>query len=149
WHGDAKAVKVHDLVTLMGGEAPVVSRIEARSGRSLGDIAIRLSGDIVADLGHGIELRSGEIIGLAGLEGSGQKELLHQIFSPSQKGSARVERKGRAAFVSGDRQREGVFPLWTVLGNIALGRIVQRMPLGLISDKAERLAMRTSTDRLQ
>src|SRR5207244_3209379 len=59
------------------------------------------------------------------------------------------QRLGRVAFVSGDRLKEGVFPLWTTVANIAIGRIVRRSPLAFVSDRADIKAMQASTDRLR
>src|SRR6185312_3787088 len=53
------------------------------------------------------------------------------------------------SFISGDRQKEGVFPLWNVLGNIAIGRAARRGPLALVSDRAEAVAATGPAGRLQ
>ncbi|MDQ0390536.1 ATP-binding cassette domain-containing protein [Labrys monachus] len=148
WHGEASGVAVHDLVTLMGGVAAEAESAGARAGAD-GEVMVRVKGEVAALLGHEVELRRGQIVGLAGLEGSGQKELLHRLFAPGRGDAATLECRGKASFVSGDRQKEGVFPLWTVLANIGLGRIVGRAPLAWISDAAERAAMQPVTDRLQ
>ena len=147
WHGEARDVAVHDLVTMMGGAVqPVAARREVGA---TGEAAVRIKGDVAALIGHEVALRRGEIVGVAGLEGSGQKELLHRLFAPGRGDAVTLERTGKASFVSGDRQKEGVFPLWTVLANIGLGRVAQRPSLALVSDAAERDAMRPMTDRLQ
>ena len=54
-----------------------------------------------------------------------------------------------ASYVSGDRQKEGVFQLWNVLANIAIGRVAPRPSLGLVSDKAERAAAAPAAERLR
>ena len=51
--------------------------------------------------------------------------------------------------MSGDRQKEGVFPLWTVLANISIGRVGPRPALGLVSDRAERLAAAPAAERIR
>src|SRR3546814_1775927 len=56
-------------------------------------VRVRLDGGIVAPLGRSVELRAGEIVGLAGLEGSGQKEFLHALFAP---GSGRAGGRSRS-----------------------------------------------------
>ena len=125
WHGDSKNVGVPDLVRDDGRR----SRGDCRAPRArrrifaTAAVRVRIAGDVVATLGRDMELREGEVVGLAGLEGSGQKELLHRIFSPSRGKQSTIARNGEASFVSGDRLREGVFPLWSVLANIGLGQI--------------------------
>jgi ribose transport system ATP-binding protein len=60
-----------------------------------------------------------------------------------------VTRAAPASFVSGDRQKEGIFPLWSVLANISIGRIGLRPALGLVSDRSERLAAAPSAERIR
>lgn len=139
--GESHAVSVAALVEAMGGPAEGALR-EAREHRSPipadARVIARIGGPLTAPLGRELTLRVGEVIGLAGLEGSGQRELLHHLFEGGR--GADVSCEGRASFVSGDRQKEGVFPLWDVLGNIALGRLGEHWPLTLVSDREEREA---------
>ena len=73
--------------------------------------------------------------------------------APSTQQEARsragVTRTLPASYVSGDRQKEGVFQLWNVLANIAIGRVAARPSLGLVSDKAERAAAAPAAERLR
>jgi ribose transport system ATP-binding protein len=124
WQKPAGETSIGDLVEAMGGaEAgdrsarPVLDA--AKAGRP---VRVRLSGDLVST-GGPIELSAGEIVGLAGLEGSGQRDLLQRLFARPRPGE--VERDGEVRYVSGDRQGEGVFPLWSVLENIGIGRVAR------------------------
>ena len=149
FNGATAGVGVPDLVRMMGGEAAALpAALRAKPPAEQAAVRVRLSGDIVAPLGYDIELREGEVVGLAGLEGSGQKELLHRIFAPRRHETA-VRRAGGANFVSGDRAREGVFPLWTVLENIGLGRIPEMPMLRLLSRDEERRAATPAAERLR
>ena len=124
FNGDVAQVGVPDLVRMMGGEAASASEApRAAADPASRPVRVRISGDLVAPLGHDVELCEGEVVGLGGLEGSGQRDLLHRIFSPDRDRFSSIQRQGDASFVSGDRLREGVFPLWTVLANIGLGHI--------------------------
>lgn len=149
WSGPAAQASVAALVNAMGGptEGAMAGRRAARAGiaEDAGEV-VRLSGDIVAPLGRDVVLRAGEVVGLAGLEGSGQRDLLHRLFDRPRGG---ISRKGGASFVSGDRQKEGVFPLWSVLSNIALGRLEGRTPLGLVHERTEREAARGAAEKLK
>ena len=68
---------------------------------------------------HDIHFRAcgGQILGLAGLEGSGQLELLQAIFSYAQKHKRGLTVQGKVAYVAGDRKKEGIFPLWSITDN--------------------------------
>lgn len=149
WSGPAAQASVSALVNAMGGptEGTMAGRRAARAGiAEYAAEVVRLSGEIVAPLGRDVVLRAGEVVGLAGLEGSGQRELLHKLFDRPRGG---ISRKGGASFVSGDRQKEGVFPLWSVLSNIALGRLEGRSPLGLVQERTEREVARDAAEKLK
>ena len=74
-----------------------------------------------ADL-HQIRLHvsAGEIVGLAGLEGAGQRDLLQAIFAARGRGGRVIKSASDIAYVSGDRKREGLLPIWTVQQNVAI-----------------------------
>jgi rhamnose transport system ATP-binding protein len=86
-----------------------------------------------------IELRAGEIVGLAGLIGSGRSELAQAIFGVAPQDSGTVEVDGKLvkikrpedaialgiAYVPEDRQRQGLVTAMTVAQNIGLTRIWQ------------------------
>jgi ribose transport system ATP-binding protein len=119
------AVTLDDLIEAVGGRAAAASAHEAASGAD-GAVLVRLSGALTAPLGRPVELRAGEVVGLAGLEGGGQKALLRRLFAPSSARGGEAARSARTAFVSGDRRGEGVFPLWSVFDNVAIGRIARQ-----------------------
>ncbi|PZO78503.1 MAG: sugar ABC transporter [Mesorhizobium amorphae] len=140
WVKETTATRIEDLVEAMGGASA-----DARPPRTGAETDASHPVRVTVEGGR-IALRGGSVVGLAGLEGSGQRALLEAVFRPA-KGSG-VTRNGQARFVSGDRAREGVFPLWSVLDNIAIARIACRAPLGLVSDKTERAEARTRAERL-
>ena len=62
-----------------------------------------------------MRIEAGEVVGLAGLAGHGQKEILQRIYKASRsRGDSDCVVVGSAAYVSGDRQREGIFLLWSI-----------------------------------
>ena len=102
----------------------------------------------------GIELnvRAGEIVGLAGLDGHGQRELLLQVFAAARARShhaGHLRVNGSVAFVSGDRQREGVFPLWSVGGNTTIGLLRLIARLGFVNPATEAATARNWRERLR
>ncbi|GJH29404.1 ATP-binding cassette domain-containing protein [Caballeronia novacaledonica] len=148
WAGLATDASVPVLVRLMGGEAAAALREASDEHQgATGEVCLRLTGGAAG--GDTIELRRGQIVGLAGLEGSGQKEVLHQIFAAARRSATKVERIGAVSFVSGDRQREGVFPLWTVLSNISIGSLASGSPFRLVTNAGEREIASNAAERLR
>jgi ribose transport system ATP-binding protein len=147
WEGLVSDASVSKLVELMGGDA---SAVHHKIARSIGvtDEAIRVAGRFVAD-GQAMSFERGEIVGLAGLERHGQKDLLRAIYEAKAGSGADVTRNAPASFVSGDRQKEGVFTQWSVLANITIGRVAPRSALGLVSDRVERAAATPAAERLR
>jgi ribose transport system ATP-binding protein len=69
--------------------------------------------------GRTLVAHRGEIVGLAGLDGHGQKAMLLSIFARrARRGEASVD--GPVALVAGDRQTEGIFPLWSIARNVGI-----------------------------
>jgi ribose transport system ATP-binding protein len=147
WQGEASGASVARLVELMGGDASAIHHQIEREARPETEM-VRVGGSFVGS-GAPLILRQGEIVGLAGLEGHGQKALLRAIHEAGQATTGAVARAAPASFVSGDRQKEGVFPLWSVLGNVSIGRIASRPALGLVSDRAERLTAKPAAERIR
>lgn len=151
WAGSVETASVERLVEAMGGEAGASLKAgrqrHAARASGQGRVLARIAGEAVAPLGRPVELWSGEIVGLAGLEGNGQRDMLHRLFTAGASGD--VACQGLVSFVSGDRQREGVFPLWSVLENIGIGRIAGRLDISPISSKAEFAAAAPTIERLR
>lgn len=84
-----------------------------------------------------LKARKGEIIGLAGLAGHGQTEMLLQIFRGASKGLPDTDVQAGVALVAGDRQTDGVFPLWSISQNIGIRSLKRMLSRGLISQEAE------------
>jgi ribose transport system ATP-binding protein len=131
-------VKERDLVQAMGGGVGPGERPTRRRTES-GEELARLGGELTASLGADVTLVAGEIVGLAGLEGDGQKPLLERLFR-ARAGDKDVVRRAPAAYVAGDRAAEGIFPLWPVASNVSIGRVAQRSGLAWISPAAETAA---------
>lgn len=118
-----------DMVARMGDAGPenkVAGRntestdkqIRAEIGVSFNHYSSGILKNINADM-HG-----GEIIILTGLEGNGQLELLKSIFDKKDKGELGITVNGKVAYVTGDRKREGIFPLWSIAENTTISTIV-------------------------
>jgi len=84
---------------------------------------------------NGAELvaHRGEVVGLAGLGGQGQTEMLRELFSAARRRSREASVSEPVALVAGDRQTDGIFPLWSIEKNITIGSLRQ-MLRGLLVD---------------
>jgi ribose transport system ATP-binding protein len=139
WQGGVGQTGIDHLVDLMGGGLNRPDRgITTGSARTVADIVptvlppllIIPAEDPMNGLDRPILLHPGEVIGLAGLEGGGQREFVKRI---------QATRRKTTAFVAGDRAREGVFPTDTVQFNAIIGDIARR---GLAAYCAPRDALR-------
>jgi ribose transport system ATP-binding protein len=79
----------------------------------------------------------GEIIGLAGLAGHGQTRLLLDIFNAATSAKPGIEVTAPVAIVAGDRQADGIFPLWSIAENIGIRSITRLRDGLLISPRRE------------
>ncbi|WP_433136194.1 ATP-binding cassette domain-containing protein [Actinomadura nitritigenes] len=93
-----------------------------------------------------LQARRGEIIGLAGLDGQGQQDLLAELWRRRhrRKGPARVP----MAFVTGDRGAAGVFPLWSLTHNISVGSLGGLCRFGILRPADEKVRAKAWIDRL-
>lgn len=85
---------------------------------------------------EGIEARKSEIIGLAGLAGHGQAEALARFYL-SQSSDWRGTARPQAAFVAGDRRRDGVMPVWSIARNLTLAALDGLTRRGLVERRRE------------
>jgi len=144
WHGDAGKTSVAHLIELMGGrDQPDRAHLAAEGAAAARAVPVIGVGAPWSD--RPLDLHAGEIVALAGLEGSGQQPFLHAVFA----GRPGVTCRAGVAFVAGDRQKEGVFPLWDVLGNIAVGRWAGRAGLARLDPAADRAAALDPARRLR
>ncbi|MER5171132.1 ATP-binding cassette domain-containing protein [Thioclava kandeliae] len=112
---------------------------------------------VVAGLsGHGfsnvsLEMRPGEIVGLAGVEGQGQREFLRALagVSPATSGDIRVDmvepkagvanfRRAGIAFVPDDRHAEGLVLSLSIKENEGLGQLERISSNGVLSETREK-----------
>ncbi|MBB3395470.1 MULTISPECIES: sugar ABC transporter ATP-binding protein [unclassified Rhizobium] len=80
--------------------------------------------------------RKGEIIGLTGLAGHGQTELLLALHA-AQSGNWLPARDPQVTFVAGDRRLNGVLELWSILRNFSIASLGDLSRRGVILVREE------------
>jgi ABC-type sugar transport system ATPase subunit/ribose/xylose/arabinose/galactoside ABC-type transport system permease subunit len=155
--GESVATLVRDEVTssrlvelMTGGEhlvQPDAAAAAASGDRPTGDqtagapaVLDRTAGETVLSA-PGLELRAGEIVGLAGLEGQGQDEYL-KALRPAAAGN-------RIAYVARDRREESIFPPLSIRENFTAATLPLDTRAGLISARRATARFAPYIDRLK
>jgi ribose transport system ATP-binding protein len=156
----------HEAVTLMTGRT--IDRLypDLPPAPSDGEVMLEAEG-LESDRLHGVsfELRRGEIVGLAGLAGQGQRELFMSLFGARRLtgGSVRIHgvrrrlrrpadaiKHGLAiSFVPEDRKTEGLMLPMSVRDNLTLAILDRIASAGVISHTREVAAVNDVVNRLQ
>lgn len=153
----AAEMPVPELVRLMVGDKGLAAETQARPVGA-GPVALEAK-NIILDLngrravdGVSLEVRAGEVVGLAGLEGSGNSALLLAVFGAfgPVRGEIKVEGKSaairkpgdairrRVALLTSDRKTSGLVLPMSIVGNATLAALPRLSPGGWRSDKKER-----------
>jgi ribose transport system ATP-binding protein len=151
------------LVEMMiGTESSVAEGRRADEDVPLGETALSVTGvgsDGVDEVS--LTVRRGEIVGVAGIEGSGRSELLEAIAGNRRRtGSVTIgtrpvtgnkphaARKAGLGFVPANRARHSLFPSHDVTANITAPGLGAYLRSGLLSRSAESAEARAWVDRL-
>ena len=154
---------------MLGREIEEVVHAQTRFNDSTADVAtkpiLRATGltrrHVLDDVS--IEARAGEVVGLAGLLGSGRSETAKAIYGAQPLDSGSVEVDGaairlgspRAAISAGmalipeDRKAEGIVPLLSVRDNIVLAALPRMSRAGIVSDRQQDTVVRDLMARLR
>ncbi len=150
----SSAVKIPQLVREMVGRelSEAVTRRDSRTD----EVALRVvglrAGDRVRDVN--LEVRRGEILGLAGLMGAGRTETLRAIFGADTRVAGEIYLRGAAVridspydavrqglgFVTEDRKGQGLLLSQSVRANITLARLGALAWSGGVIDRARERA---------
>ena len=132
WAGPAGGTSQAELMRLLGGpERFPATPLTANEPRA--PVLTMTNVHTFGIRGVSLDVARGEIVGLAGLEGSGQREVLRAVFSRRAPESGAIAIDGAVAFVSGDRATEGIFPLWSINDNIVASTLVRLSRWGIMS----------------
>ncbi len=152
-----------ELIRLMVGR-DLGSEYPARQ-TALGDVLLSVR-DLACEpaglAGVSFDLRAGEILGLAGLVGSGRSELVRALFGLTPATSGQIVWRGRPvavdsvagamalgfAMVPEDRRRHGVIGAMSVIENTTLAHLAHLRRHGLLNRAAEHEATAELAARL-
>jgi ABC-type sugar transport system ATPase subunit len=159
----AAQVPAARLIRLMVGRD--IDNLYPKPAVKIGDVLLRAEGisrrgEVVDLVDCTVDVRAGEIVGLAGLVGAGRTELARAIFGADVPDAGHVLLRGRAVrirsprqgidaglgYLSEDRQGEGLALQLPIDQNITLASIPARF--GVIDRRAERRIALSRRDQL-
>lgn len=158
---DVDTISTDQIIALMVGRQ--VEELYPRSARRPGETVLEIEGLAGLDkpVSASLQLRRGEVLGIAGLVGAGRTELLRTLFGldPVRKGRIRlgvytglaspVRRWMQGAgFLSEDRKEEGLAISLSIADNVTLSKLKGFGPLGLVLPNRQEKATRRWIDRL-
>jgi ribose transport system ATP-binding protein len=167
--GSTEGAVVGDIVAAMVGRE--VSELYPRSRRSPGETVLRIErlAGVRLPVEASLEVRRGEVVGIAGLVGAGRTEFLRAVFGldPVRRGEVRVVaargaggKAGSGAahpwrrwsqgvgFVSENRKEEGLAVGLSVADNLTMARLRGLGPFGLVPPQGQDRASRPWIERL-
>jgi ribose transport system ATP-binding protein len=149
------------LVEILAPESEAVTRASGPTTAPRGVVlkVAGLSGERLRNISF--EAREGEIVGLAGLAGSGARELLLTVCGAVPFATGTVTIAGRrigpgstrdavaagVGFLPGDRSL-GTFPSHSIRHNVALPSLARHATLGFVNVRDERTAVAALLDRV-
>ncbi len=125
------------LVTAMGGAAASKMRSVQEQAAPRGTTPVRVRARPLTREGIELVAHQGEIVGLAGLSGHGQTQLLLSIFRGASRRIPGLVVTDPVALIAGDRQSDGIFPLWSIAENVGIRSIAKLRKGPLISSELE------------
>ncbi len=137
--GAAKDYDRDKLVTAMGNTHRATPPAAAAHARSEQPVSIRVASDPNVR-SMPLLARKSEIVGLAGLAGHGQTQMLLQVFAAASRRVPGIDVASPVALIAGDRQTDGIFPLWSIADNIAV-RSFKALRRGLLLSRAREVAL--------
>jgi len=155
---DAEGITAADMIRLMVGRD--ITDVFPKREVPIGEVVLKVESLGRGDVFDGIDLevRAGEIVGLAGIVGAGRTEVARAVFGLDRADRGHITVSGTRvtirsprdgveagiAYVPEDRKRDGLVPQLTVKDNVALASLGAVSNAGWVRGSAER---RVATDR--
>lgn len=156
----ASELDIEQVITLIAGRP--LDQIFPEKSAKIGPVVVDASGLSGGGFSNvDLKVRSGEVLGLAGVEGQGQRDLLRTLAGLSRHygkisidgqekllSSPAAAQEAGVAFLSDDRHGEGLFLGLDIQENIGL-RILDRISSwGVVRKPSEAMAAKEATSRL-
>lgn len=152
-----------EIVRMMVGRELSAEAVGGET-RTFGEVALGIEGlscGMVKDVSF--EVRRGEILGFAGLMGSGRTEVMRAIFGADRKQRGKLFRDGRevrirsprdavlagVALLTEDRKGQGLLLPWSIERNSTLGGMAKVARIGVVNKGKEREVGHGYVDRLR
>ncbi|HKP87529.1 MAG TPA: sugar ABC transporter ATP-binding protein [Blastocatellia bacterium] len=152
-----------ELIRLMVGRE--LSQVFPKRAVELGEVVLelrRLGSSLAGLKDASLEVRAGEIVGLAGLVGAGRTELARTIFGLNPADAGEIRLRGETvnintpaqaiargiAYLPEDRRRHGVILEMAVSSNISLASLDQLSRFGLMDFRREKHIAARFVERL-
>jgi len=151
---EMKEVRRDDLIRMMVGRT--INNLFPKQNVEAGEVMLKVENLTRTGSFRNIsfELRTGEILGMAGLVGAGRTNVARAIFGVEPATSGQIQLNGRdvaitspqqairlgLAYVPEDRQLHGLIPAMHITSNISLPMLREFATYGWMKDKLERKA---------
>jgi ribose transport system ATP-binding protein len=158
---DVANITTHQIIALMVGRE--VEELYPRSVRQEGEVVLEIENlaGVEKPRSASLQLRRGEVLGIAGLVGAGRTELLRSVFGLDAvrqgqirlgvyTGPASPVRRWMqgAGFLSEDRKGEGLAVSLSVADNVTLSKLKGFGPLGIVLPSRQDRATQRWIERL-
>ena len=161
---EAKGISTSEIIRLMVGRE-LSARYPERE-RVIGEelLSVKgLRGEYSALRDVSFSLRSGEVLGIAGLDGSGRTEVLDALFGRATRSSGEIYLRGKRiqnstpreaiasgfAYVTEERRRSGIFGILSVEANTVISSLKNYRRALLLSEKRTENAAKNEMRRLR
>jgi len=157
-----EGVTAPEMIRLMVGRE--LTEVFPKREVAIGDVVLSVAGLSRTDEFDDISLtvRSGEIVGMAGLVGAGRTEVARAIFGLDALDAGTIEVDGASVMIRGprdavragiayvpeDRKRDGIVPQLSIKGNISLSVLKHVSVAGWIKPRAERALAQQKAEEL-
>ncbi len=156
----ASELTMNEIIRLMVGRE-LTNRFPPKDHEVRQDVVLKVEGlsAMYSELKDvSFELKKGEILGVAGLDGSGRTELLENIFGSATRKSGKLYKDGKRvynktpkeairngfAMITEERRATGIFSIMTVRDNTVISSLKKYLYKGLYLRKK---SMRAATDK--